>query len=140
MPFLPLFEIENECRRCQGSGVEPYQFEDGVFPCGSCNGTRYETLEEEYDNLGAAAEDYKHARSIKTVGKRWIAPRTVADGFEIGQKIQEESASLDILKTRVADEIAKAPEKRSPGFSLAGETARINRLEARQKILAESTS
>jgi len=95
MPFLPLFEIENKCQRCQGNGVfwEPYQFEDGVFPCGPCNGTGFETFEKEYDNLGAAAEDYGHARSIKTVGARWIAPKTVADGFEIGQKILEESAS-----------------------------------------------
>ena len=93
MPFLPLFEIENKCQRCQGNGSEYDQFGDGLHDCGPCNGTGFETFEKEYDNLGAAAEDYGHARSIKTGGARWIAPKTVADGFEIGRKILEESAS-----------------------------------------------
>tara|TARA_Y100000310_G_scaffold6737_1_gene7567 strand:+ start:40 stop:351 length:312 start_codon:yes stop_codon:yes gene_type:complete len=90
---MPLFEIENECRRCQGNGGEYDWFEDGIHDCGLCNGSGFEVYFEEYDNLGAAAEDYEHAHSIKTVGKRWPYPKTVADGFEIGQKILEESAS-----------------------------------------------
>lgn len=84
---MPTFRIEIDCRRCEGRGVEDYQFKEGHYDCWPCYGSGLEVFWDEYENVEAVTEDYPHAHSI---AKSY--PTTADDGYEIGRKILGRSA------------------------------------------------